>query len=142
MKRTLKQRLTADHGVSVIEFALVVPLLMLVVFAAIDFTRAYFTQNQVASAVRAGARYAAVQASPMSSATQAQIKQVVRQFGAQLGGAGITDDQIQIVMNNATGEVTVSVVGYQFSLITPLARAVGVGTLPITKRATFRWEWS
>ncbi|HKG92543.1 MAG TPA: TadE family protein [Gemmatimonadaceae bacterium] len=138
--RSLKHRLTADQGVSVVEFALVVPILMMVVFAAIDFTRAYFTQNQVASAARAGARFAAVQSNPMAS--QAQIRQVVRQFGAQLGGPGITDDQIQIALNNATGEVTVSIVGYPFSLITPLARTVGVGTIPITKRATFRWEWS
>ena len=138
--RNIKRRVTDTCGVSIIEFALVVPILMLVVFAAIDFTRAYYTQNQVASAARAGARFAAVQSNPMAS--QAQIRQVVRQFGAQLGGSGITDSQIQIAMNSATGEITVSVVNYPFSLITPLARTVGAGTIPITKRATFRWEWS
>jgi Flp pilus assembly protein TadG len=41
-----------------VEFALVGPLLLLVVFGAVDFGRAYFHENEITNAAREGARLA------------------------------------------------------------------------------------
>jgi Flp pilus assembly protein TadG len=55
IRRTRRQR-----GQSAVEFALVVPFLVLVVFAGVDFSRAYLIHNAITNAVREGARYGAV----------------------------------------------------------------------------------
>ncbi|MEW6183388.1 MAG: TadE/TadG family type IV pilus assembly protein [Bacillota bacterium] len=49
-----------DSGQALVEFALVVPLLLLVIFGTIEFGRIYHAQLTVASAAREGARKAAV----------------------------------------------------------------------------------
>jgi Flp pilus assembly pilin Flp len=51
-------RWTDEQGSAAIEFALVAPLLFIIVFAIIDFSRAYYTLNDLTAAVREGARYA------------------------------------------------------------------------------------
>ena len=126
------------RGAVAVEFALVLPLFMLLVFGIIDFGRAYYTLNQIISSVREGARFAAVLEDPM--AQQADIRKVVRDFTVPMGGARIADSQIEIALDNATGRVTVRVKQYPFELITPLAKTFGAGTLLITREATFRWE--
>ena len=70
---------TADErGAAAVEFALVVPVFMLIVFGMIDFTRAYYTQSAIAAAVREGARTAAVLPDPVNDATQlAKVKSPV-----------------------------------------------------------------
>lgn len=56
------RRLRSDRsGASAAEFALIVPLLALLITAAIDFGGLIFTRLQVASATHAGASYAAAQ---------------------------------------------------------------------------------
>jgi len=45
-------------GQSLVEFALVGPMILLVVFGVVDFGRAYFHQNQLTNAAREGARLA------------------------------------------------------------------------------------
>ena len=126
------------RGAVAVEFALVLPLLMLLVFGIIDFGRAYYTLNQVISAVREGARYAAVLEDPL--AQQSDIRKVVKDFTVPMGGQKINDSQIEIAFDQAAGRVTVRVKEYPFELITPLAKTFGAGTLLITREATFRWE--
>lgn len=132
-------RKRADRrGAVAVEFALVLPMLMLLVFGIIDFGRAYYTLNQIISSVREGARYAAVLEDPI--AQQADVRKVVKDFTVPMGGKKITDGQIEVALDQATGRVTVRVKNYPFELITPLAKTFGAGTLLITREATFRWE--
>ena len=132
---------TSDAGVAVVEFALVAPLLLILVFGIIDLGRAYSTLNQLAASAREGARYAAVLPNPVSSAAKAQVRETVKQFSLrQLGGPPVSDDQIAVTLDNAAGTVTVAVRAYPFQLVTPLAGVVGLRTIPITRQATFRWE--
>jgi len=51
------QRNRKHKGQSIVEFALVVPFLLLVVVGTIELGRAYFTYNTLSKAVREGARY-------------------------------------------------------------------------------------
>jgi prepilin peptidase CpaA len=128
-------------GVAIIEFALVAPLLLILVFGIIDLGRAYATLNQLAASTREGARFAAVLPNPESGPSQTQIRQTVKKFSErQLGGAALRDDQIFVSLDRPTATVTVEVRGYSFQLVTPLAGVVGLRTVPINRRATFRWE--
>jgi Flp pilus assembly protein TadG len=130
-----------ESGVAVVEFALVAPLLLILVFGIIDLGRAYSTLNQLAASAREGARVAAVLPNPENGASQTQIKQTVRRFSErQLGGAPVADNQIFVTLDRTVGTVTVEVRAYSFQLVTPLVGLAGFRTVPITRRATFRWE--
>lgn len=52
--------LRRDSGAAAVEFALVVPLLLLLVFGIVEFGRAYNAQVTLQHAVREGARYYAI----------------------------------------------------------------------------------
>jgi len=136
-----RQRLHDERGVAVVEFALVAPLLLILIFGIIDLGRAYSTLNQLAASAREGARFAAVLPNPLSSTAEAQIRQTVKEFSLrQLGGAPVRDDQIAITLDRTLGTVTVAIRAYPFQLVTPLVGVVGLRTIPITRQATFRWE--
>lgn len=51
---------SSDRGAAAVEFALVVPLLMLIVVGIIQFGRIYSLQIQLSGAANAGARYLSV----------------------------------------------------------------------------------
>lgn len=68
-----RRRAREERGQSAVEFALVLPVLALVVFGCLKLGMAFFTYEQVASAANAGARAAAVNhgADPTSAARAA-----------------------------------------------------------------------
>jgi Flp pilus assembly protein TadG len=135
------RRGTNEAGAAVVEFALVAPLLLILVFGIIDLGRAYSTLNQLAASAREGARFAAVLPNPVSSPAELQVRQTVKQFSLrQLGGAPVLDDQIKVKLDKTAGTVTVTIREYPFELVTPLVGVVGLRTIRITRQATFRWE--
>src|SRR5688572_13085147 len=128
-----------EEGAAVVEFALVMPILALIVFGIIDFGRAFYTVNNIISAVREGSRYGAILSAPMSTTGQREIRDRVRNVSQPFGGDTLRDEHIEIEFPN--GEfVRVRVENYPFRPLTPIASALGVGTWPITRQATFRWE--
>ncbi len=139
--RALRRLAAGERGAVAVEFALVAPLLLILIFGIIDLGRAYSTLNQLAASAREGARLAAVLPNPESGSSQTQIRAVVKKFSErQLGGAALTDGQIVVLLDRSTATVTVEIRAYSFQLVTPLAGVVGLRTVPITRRATFRWE--
>jgi hypothetical protein len=56
-----------ERGQSLVEFALVLPLFMLMFFGVVDGARLVYTNSQLDQAAREGARVAAVEASSMGS---------------------------------------------------------------------------
>jgi Flp pilus assembly protein TadG len=57
MKRHKRDLLQADHGASLVEMALLLPLFLLIFFGAVDFGRACYMAIEIAGAARAGALY-------------------------------------------------------------------------------------
>lgn len=55
--------LRCESGSSLVEFAMVLPILLLLVLGAIDFGRAYYLSIEVANAARAGAQYGVLNSS-------------------------------------------------------------------------------
>src|SRR3954462_108058 len=62
MRRMMRRLrgLRNERGAALVEFALVVPILMMMMCATIDFGLAVYTLNNLTAAVREGGRYAAV----------------------------------------------------------------------------------
>ena len=69
--RNRKNR-TSQQGQSLLEFAMTLPLLLLIVLGVIEFGRAYFQYNTLSKAVRQGARYMSMHAYDPIELTRAQ----------------------------------------------------------------------
>ncbi len=130
-----------DDGGIVVEFGLVVPILLLVVFGIVDFGRAYHTLNNLTSAVREGARYGAVLQYPEEPDNIEDIKQRVVDFAYQLGGEALTKDDVTVDPDVDNGMMEVSAV-YTFVPITPLAPMLKMGSIPMQQKAVFRLEFA
>ena len=63
---------TLQGGQSLLEFAMVLPLLLLIVLGVIEFGRAYYQYNTLSKAVREGARYMSMHAYDPIELTRAQ----------------------------------------------------------------------
>jgi Flp pilus assembly protein TadG len=63
--------LRSESGASLIELALVMPMLLLFLFGVVDFGRAYFLQLEVAGAADAGATYGSQYATDAAGITSA-----------------------------------------------------------------------
>jgi len=63
---------TSQRGQSLLEFAMTLPLLLLIVLGVIEFGRAYFQYNTLSKAVRQGARYMSMHAYDPIELTRAQ----------------------------------------------------------------------
>lgn len=72
------KQLRDEKGQSMVEFALVLPVLILVVFGIIDFGWLFFNKLAIENGAREGARYAAVQAAEQSiTAMQTDVEERV-----------------------------------------------------------------
>jgi Flp pilus assembly protein TadG len=129
-----------EAGAALVEFAIALPILLLIVWCIVDFARAYYTINSLATAVREGARYAAVQVTPGTSPALDSIKGRVKTAFNAFGGDSITDAEINIYDSTATqGNVTVQVKDYVWLTTTPINIITG-GQIKMTRQSTFRWE--
>ncbi len=129
-----------DDGALVVEFGLIVPILFFLVFGIVDFGRAYFTMNNLAAAVREGARYGAVIPKPWEGTAPADIRQRVIDFSYTFGGARLGTPNVAVDPDQASGMLTVTAT-YTFRPITPLVNLVGLDSIPMRQTAVFRMEF-
>jgi len=135
----LFRRFRREDGAAMVEMAIVLPIFLLLVWGVIDFGRLLFTANSMASAVREGARQAAVMSDPVAS--QAVVKARVEAAFTTFGSPAITDAEISVDVASVPGSVIVKVTNYPWPTITPLASLLGAN-INITRQATFRLERS
>lgn len=60
--KLLRRSHDRSRGQALVEFALVLPILFLLIFALVDFGRVIYTQNAISQGAREGARWGSVQA--------------------------------------------------------------------------------
>jgi len=92
-KRAKRDERRAEAGTSVVEMTIVLPLLLLLVFAIGDFGVAFTQWNSLTNATREGAREGVVFRTTCNAGTlEADIQAVVSNFAASSGlnGGGIT----------------------------------------------------
>lgn len=110
-----------DRGAAAVEFALLLPVLLLVLFGIIDFGRALNAQITLTQAAREGARLAALGEANVVSRTQA-------------AATGLSSVSVSVTAcpgtNWSSSDASVEV-SYPFSFITPLgaiARLISSGS--------------
>ena len=141
---TIRQFARSDRAAALVEFAIVLPILLLLVFGVVDFGRALYTANNLTSAVREGARLASAQISPdptvagSKAAVQTAVTNYVVAFGGNPGNPTVSETFVGAPP--ALQSITVTIVSYPFTPITPIAGLIGLGTINMSPSATFRWE--
>ena len=106
----------ADRGAAAVEFALLLPLLLLLVFGIIDFGRAINAQITLTQAAREGARLAALSQSNVVSRTQA----------AATGLSGVTVTVTACPSGGGAASDATVQVSYPFTFLTPLGAIAGL----------------
>jgi Flp pilus assembly protein TadG len=81
-----------QRGQSMVEFALTVPLLLLLLFGIIDFGRAVFYQNELTNGAREGARVAVLASNPCNTELGSN--------GAACGGQTLTGTTVCDAIRN------------------------------------------
>jgi Flp pilus assembly protein TadG len=117
--RIMARRFVSEQrAASMIEFAIVAPLLFLLVFGIIDFGRAFFLYNNLTNAARDGARVGAVlEIVGNEDAIRAQVRSRINDAGAGTADVEVTYPPAPV--NQRT--VRVRIVNYPFQPVTSLA---------------------
>ncbi len=140
LKLIRRRREKGQKGQALVEFALLIPIFLVLVFSIVDFGMGFYSWITVTNAAREGARLGAVQA------TQQQIEDRVYAT-SDLPNEGTN---MTVTVSGAQGQPGGSVVvqvDYVYDLITPLAGLVAfisaetIGpTLTLSSTAEMRLE--
>ena len=138
MRRRWAPKTPRDRGAAAVEFALLLPLLMLLVFGIIDFGRALNAQITLTQAAREGARMAAL-GEPNANVVS----------GTQSAATGLSPVSVTVTAcpaGAAAGVNAVVQVSYTFTFLTPvgsIAKIFGSGwgsTLTLTAQGVMPCE--
>ena len=121
LARMVLGRFSRDRrGVVAVEFALVIPVFLLMVYGFMELGRMLFIQNSLGHAVYEAQRYAIVHgASSSSPADAAALHAVIVDRAAMLDGGLLTTD-VTFSPDNAPGSQVTIVATYQFDFMTGL----------------------
>ena len=84
----------SQRGTALVEFALVLPFLLVLTVCVVDFSRAFYAKNILATSVREGVRYLAVNSVADAAAVEARVRQV-----ADLSGVTVTTVEVEDIGN-------------------------------------------
>ena len=136
MRRRPARRAPRDRGAAAVEFALLLPLLALLVFGIVDFGRALNAQITLTQAAREGARMAALGEPNVVSSTQA----------AATGLSPVSVTVTSCPVGAAAGVNATVKVSYTFTFLTPvggIAKLFGGGwgsTMTLTAQGVMPCE--
>src|SRR5262245_4417951 len=99
-------RRRAERGTALIEFALVLPFLLVLSLLVIDFSRAFYAKNTLHQAVREGARLLAVSQLADSSSTTGRVTQVIHNAGLEPKSITVETLPGHLVRVKATADFT------------------------------------
>lgn len=121
-----------EKGQSVVEFALVVPILLLLVLGIMEFGRAYSANLTLQNAAREGARLA------VTGATDARITQRVKDSAPTLDPARIN---VSVTPSSRhQGDNVVVTVTYDFQYLTPFIQDLAGSLRTFQQQVTMRME--
>jgi Flp pilus assembly protein TadG len=97
-----------EHGVALVEFALVAPLLLVILFAMLDFGRTFNYWIDATHLANEGARWAVVNKNPASSGTlQQYIQQQADTDELRNGGSSSVPSALQVCISFPGGSSAV-----------------------------------
>jgi len=128
----------AERGTALIEFTLILPLLLVMTVAVVDFGRAFFVKNVVSQAAREGVRLRAVSSSADSALVRDRVLRVAN-------ASNVTVRTLSITGPDASRQVAVTVTA-EFNWIFPgvfnLFGANFTNPMSLTGEAVMRNEGS
>ena len=135
--RVLHRFRQTDTGQTLVEFAMVLPLMLILMFGIVDFGRAFYIWLTVTNAAREGARV---------GATQQPTGPIGTRISQAMGPLGTS--QLTTTLGNVQGprgEAMTVDLTYNFNFVTPLAPLVSLlggslATPAITSHASMRLE--
>ena len=132
-----RMRQRNERGAVATEFAILLPVLLLILFGTIEFGLIMFNREVITNASREGARAGIVQRVPKP--TTGEITAVVTNY---LTGSGINMGAVNVAVAGAGGAnpATLTVtVNYTYTFIVPGVFGLG-NTLPLTGQTVMRHE--
>jgi hypothetical protein len=144
-RTNLGSRRRDERGVALVEFALVAPLLFLILFGMLDFGRAFNYWLDSTHLANEGARWAVVNKNPASSGTlQHYIQQQADTNELRDGGSSSVPDPLQVCISFPSGgtvghpvQVTASVTYHWLPFISD---RINVLATTVTGSSTMRLE--
>jgi len=131
---------SSDRGTALIEFALVLPILLVITLAALDLGRAFLAKNVLHQAAREGVRMRVRMDDPASGSDLLLVEERVRQVA---GGGGLSPSIIQVSASASAGQDSVSVTA-PFTFTFPLLfKVVGMdltNPMPLTATCYMKQE--
>lgn len=124
-----------QHGQDAVEFALLLPLLLLIFFGVVDLGRILHVSITITNAARAGVRYGSMYPDDLD-AVLAVVKAEARGSGIDLSDAAIADILVDCPTGCDAGQPIRVEVTYQFGLI--IAMIFPETALPVFSYAEMR----
>jgi Flp pilus assembly protein TadG len=128
------RKLRDSRGTSTLEFVVVLPVLLFVLFAIVEVSRAWLTLNMATAAAREGVRAGVV--APPDSVSSAGDAKINAMLGASTWTGGVTCATTPC----APDQVVTATVTLQFQTVVPLIMPAMFGAMNITQTATMRYE--
>jgi hypothetical protein len=134
-RASVERRRRPDSGEALVEFALVLPILLVLSLGMLDFGRAFHVKGLLDQAAREGCRVAIV-TDPDQAVVESRVTSI-------LAAGGVTPNSVTVSGPNGSRMVEVKV-QTTFHFITPgLFTLIGAGfgnTIEMTGQSTMRYE--
>jgi len=138
MRRT---RCSSSRGQSLVEFALLLPILMLIAVMLLDLGRAVYYYSVIHNAAREGARYGIVHYTLPRDTLIANIITASRELTVGLDQAELTVTPTVPAYPIETGDILEVTAEYSFSVVTPLANLfIDGGVIDLSSTSTMYFE--
>lgn len=137
--RSVRKFFRREHGMQTIELAIVTPVMLLLLGAAVEFGRFYYTYTTLTNAVRAGARHACKWERDASWTIPETSRMVVYgDFSDTSKGPilpGLTTANVVVQSNGGSvhdiDSVTVKIVNYKYQPLFDLGKLTGISALSL-----------
>src|ERR1700754_3632535 len=96
------RKLRTRDGIAAVEFAIVAPILVTIVFGMIQLGRAFEMQTLLDTAAREGARFASIDRNGMTTAGQTGNQKLIADVKSFLASNGLPNDQITVTVKSHT----------------------------------------
>jgi hypothetical protein len=144
LRAVLRRLGLEEHGTALVEFALIAPVLFLLIFGVLDFSLALNAYNQESQLVGLGARAAAVNRNPDGTAFAAGSNSIQTQLNGTYAQGGLRNNTaicIALPNGSAVGSPVQVMATYHFHLLPLFSAIPGLGsTITITAAQTERQE--
>lgn len=130
------KKLIGNRGQELLEYALMLPLFLILVMGIFDLGRAVYYYSVMNNSVREGARYGSIHLEEFDVETIICTRVVQRSIGLNL-----TCDDVTTIFDFGEGTVEVSV-SYDFVPISGIiTRIFGLGSIPISTSSIMQLEY-